>query len=1029
MWQDYRITVTDPLGFAEEYYYDGYYRYGWYRDKNQYHPGQSTAVALASSKTRYDYTLVSNQGVVSKITYADGKTIVYSNFNTARQPQTITDENGHATTVTYNSMGQVLTRADARNVAPANQYMTTYTYAANNIDLIKVTDFFHDSNHPALQIGYDGNRNITSIADGLGWSTVITRNQFAQPSTVTDATAQVRTYNYDTSHRLASVTQNGNTLLSIAPDAVGRPGSITNSNGYTLSYTYDGLNRLVRVTYPDGSYTENDWECCHLSAQRNRAGYFTRFTHDPVNRLVLSIDAQNRITEYLYDPAGNLTTLVDPNRNATQWRYNNRNRVAKEIYADGSSYLYDYDGVGNLMHQTDAKGVVTTYGYDAVNNLTSVAATGLATISFTYDSLNRRTQMADGTGTTTFGYDLASQLTTIDGPLANDTTSLSYDAFGRPTGQSINNTGTSTLVYDNYGRPQTATNPLGTFTYNYPSAVSTLLSSITGTSGPNISFAYLDTAHDQRLGEIWNKESGSQTISKFDYEYDVLGQITKWTQQVGANPAQAYDFGYDPVSQLKSGTLKDLSGTVLKSYAYDYDGAGNRTTEAIDSLVTGDTINNLNQLKTRQGGTGVMPIRGTTNEPSTVTVNGTLATVKVDNSFEGRAAVTAGNNTVTVVATDVNGNTTTNRYNVTVTGSGSKTLVYDADGNLTSDGTRTFEWDPLNRLTAVTSSTHRSELTYNGLSQRVKIEEKENGNVTSTKNLVWVGSEISEERDGSNTVRKRYYPQGVQVNTTNYYYTRDHLGSIRELTDSSGAVQARYDYDPYGRRTKVSGNVDADFGFTGHYYHQPSGLNLALYRAYDADLGRWMSRDPIAELGGINLYGYVGNSPVDSIDPLGLIDVNLFAPGDRLATWIQNAPDPASVYTVGVHGSNRSVSAFSDLTLHTGMWLSPEDLARKILSDPNFSGNTAVQLYSCNTGNREGQPPDFGPFRNAPTKKPFAQKLADLLHVPVIAPDNFLWISPSGSVFIGPPVDSHLAPRDWTANHSSPGHWIAYLPH
>src|SRR5207249_9045373 len=150
---------------AEEYYYDGYYRYGWYRDKNQYHPGQSTAVALASSKTRYDYTLVSNQGVVSKITYADGKTIVYSNFNTARQPQTITDENGHATTVTYNSMGQVLTRADARNVAPANQYMTTYTYAANHIDLIKVTDFFHDSSHPAIQLGYDGNRNITSIAD------------------------------------------------------------------------------------------------------------------------------------------------------------------------------------------------------------------------------------------------------------------------------------------------------------------------------------------------------------------------------------------------------------------------------------------------------------------------------------------------------------------------------------------------------------------------------------------------------------------------------------------------------------------------------------------------------------------------------------------------------------------------------------------------------------------------------------------------------------------------------------------------
>ena len=91
-------------------------------------------------------------------------------------------------------------------------------------------------------------------------------------------------------------------------------------------------------------------------------------------------------------------------------------------------------------------------------------------------------------------------------------------------------------------------------------------------------------------------------------------------------------------------------------------------------------------------------------------------------------------------------------------------------------------------------------------------------------------------------------------------YTRS-LGSIHELTDNSGAVLARYDLDPYGRRTKVTGGVDADFGFTGHYHHQPSGLHLALYRGYDADLGRWISRDPIGENGGINLYAYVFNEP------------------------------------------------------------------------------------------------------------------------------------------------------------------------
>ncbi|MBU6303620.1 MAG: RHS repeat-associated core domain-containing protein, partial [Verrucomicrobia bacterium] len=59
---------------------------------------------------------------------------------------------------------------------------------------------------------------------------------------------------------------------------------------------------------------------------------------------------------------------------------------------------------------------------------------------------------------------------------------------------------------------------------------------------------------------------------------------------------------------------------------------------------------------------------------------------------------------------------------------------------------------------------------------------------------------------------------------------------------------------------------------TGHHYHEKSGLCLAMYRAYDANLGRWLSEDPIGEAGGVNLYGYVGNGPIVNTDPLGLED-------------------------------------------------------------------------------------------------------------------------------------------------------------
>lgn len=109
---------------------------------------------------------------------------------------------------------------------------------------------------------------------------------------------------------------------------------------------------------------------------------------------------------------------------------------------------------------------------------------------------------------------------------------------------------------------------------------------------------------------------------------------------------------------------------------------------------------------------------------------------------------------------------------------------YDLNGNMTSDGTRTFEWDAENRLVAVviTATGHRSEFGYDGMGRRVVIREldpdsSQNLQVTSEKKYLWAGLEIAQERsaDGGTVVRQ-FYAQGfVDADGTVLFYNRDHL--------------------------------------------------------------------------------------------------------------------------------------------------------------------------------------------------------------------------------------------------------------
>jgi len=787
----------------------------------------------------------------------------------------------------YNSLGNL-----TKQVGPAPYNRTqSYIYYPNGIDLKEVRQTTGSSNFLLASFG--------------------TYNSLHLPSTMTDAAAQTTTYGYNgqgqkTTETVVRNGQNetktwgytGNYLTSVTGpiagsttscsyDGAGRGQTVADSAGYTVNFNYDNLDRLTKATYPDGSYQKILYTYLDPEWQRDRLGRWTHIEHDALRHVTAVTDPENRKTQYHWCTCGALESITDPNNYTTTFGRDIQSRIITKTYMDTSVVTYNYEDTTSRLHSVvepkmfNGQNQRTTYGYKPDNSLDTITYTGAqyqaANVSFTYDSIyDRLESMTDGTGTTDFRYNAvgglgANQLDYVDGPLANDRINYTYDELGHVLSVKVNGTG-ETVTYDALGRVITASNTLGSFGYFYVNQTPRL-DHVTRPGSQTVNYSYFPNSGDERLSEIKNQGPASTLLSKFDYTYDALGNIKQWTQQAGTASANYYELAYDGADQLRTANFRaSTNGALLTPYTYGYDAGGNRTSDQVDNVVRTGGYNNLNQLKTLAAG-GAVTVEGNVSEPATMTLSGRPLLVDSTNHFRTTVQAVSGLNSFPITATDGSGNTTNKTLQVTLS-SPSYSLDYDLNGNLTSDGVKTYEWDGANRLVAINypSTGTRTEFTYDGMGRRVQIVEKTGTTVTSTKKFVWIGNRPAEERDGSNIVTKRFYGEGEQIGGTVYLFSKDHLGSIREMTDLSGTVRARYAYDPYGRRAKVSGDLEADFGYTGHYYHSPSALSLALYRAYDADKGRWLSRDPLdlAELlQGPNIYRYAGDSPMNFIDKDG----------------------------------------------------------------------------------------------------------------------------------------------------------------
>lgn len=195
--------------------------------------------------------------------------------------------------------------------------------------------------------------------------------------------------------------------------------------------------------------------------------------------------------------------------------------------------------------------------------------------------------------------------------------------------------------------------------------------------------------------------------------------------------------------------------------------------------------------------------------------------------------------------------------------------------------------------------------------------------------------------DGNNNITKTYThnlaiddPLAMTTNGQTYYYHKDGLGSVVALSDSTGTVVQKYDYDSFGNITStLNQNFIQPYTFTGREFDPESGLYYLRTRELDSKTGTFTQKDPIGFAGGINLYSYVGNAPTNFVDPFGLFEITVNDTGGRAGDTYGG--------TMMVIGDNGKVTFVNAST-----WPNPKNTA------PGIATGSYSSVYSA-TGHKQ----------------------------------------------------------------------------
>lgn len=757
-------------------------------------------------------------------------------------------------------------------------------------------------------------QTVSQQTSASTWATILsyTYGSAHLPSSVTDAAGQTTTFTYTANTKqVASITRPlgpsnstatttttvvydaGNNyptaikvdnvqVSSFGYDGFKRLNSVTGSDGYVTLTTFDDLDRPLKTIYPDGSFEQITYDRLLPGKVRDREGRTTEYLYNALQQMSGVRTSTGDFTSYEWCKCGGLQKLIDAKGQTTAWTYDPYGRLIAKTFDDGTQESYQYYTVsGRLKSVTDAKGQSKRVAYTMDGQVAQVSYLNatLATpgVSFAYDPfLARMTSMTDAFGTTSyhyFGFGVlgGSKVSKITVPLNQTLNAIdfTYDKLGRLETRSLGTGEAATWAFDNLGRMTNFSDVTGTYGIGYVGLTSRP-DTITMSSLLKTVFSYASNTGDNRLTGI-SQRVNNTPVAEYGYAYSPVGRITSWSQSQTGLPLQTLAIAYDGQDRLQG-----VSGGT-ENWGWNYDAAGNWSSMTRGNSITAYSVNRINQLTGAGGGTSVKLV-GKTNEAAAVAVNGFSRASDVNNRFS--AEVPFGQ-TVTVQAKDGNDNEAVKLFRIDAVAGTSANYGYDAVGNTTAWAGWSCVWDAENRLASIERPDAAGTITkyafgYDGLSRRVvqTVTTKPAGGTETTQSVtwyLWVGSTLLQERAANGiTVNKEFRPLGEKHGSTVYQYTLDHLGSVRQLINTAGTVVGSYTYTPYGERSVVAGSVVSAKGYTGHFTHVGTGLWLTWFRAYDPQVGRWLSRDPIGENGGLNLYGYCGNNPLIFTDPYGL---------------------------------------------------------------------------------------------------------------------------------------------------------------